>query len=32
MEMLAEAVEGWLEVANEAAALNADKQVVELSL
>jgi predicted RNase H-like HicB family nuclease len=31
-EMLTEAVEGWLEVANETADQNADKQVVELSL
>jgi len=31
-EMLTEAVEGWLEVANETADQNADKQIVELSL
>jgi len=30
--MLTEAVEGWLEVANETADQNADKQIVELSL
>lgn len=32
MEMLNEAVEGWLEVANETADQNVDKQIVELSL
>lgn len=32
MVMLTEAVEGWIEVANETADQNADQQVIELSL